>query len=260
MRRVAAAVIGLGLLVGAAPAHAFHQDLAGHWSFDVVESNESDDASGHGNTANLFDATPIPDGRFGGAVDFTGNDASAARVGAPPSNDELEPNFVTVAAWVRRAGTPGAYRYVVGKRGEGCFAAAYALYSGDTANEGMRFYIYEGDVTIKSPPSGPGVWDGEWHAIAGVYGSDGMVRLFVDGVEVAPGTGDQDQFTPGIAYSLNSESTHDRQLRRRLCVPDQHRLPGSDRRRAHLPPRVERRRDQRDPRHAGRSRRRPSAR
>jgi len=90
-------------------------------------------------------------------------------------------------AWVKSNVFPGPYRYVVSKGGQFCQAASYGLYtSGQTQN--LQFGVWDGINFAQSPDTGPsGVWDGNWHFVAGSYDGS-FVRLYVDGVEVGPGT------------------------------------------------------------------------
>ena len=94
---------------------------------------------------------------------------------------------MTVSAWIKQAGSPGNFSYVVAKGANGCIAASYGLYSGP--NGGLEFYVSQGhgSVYARSPDAGQGVWNGQWHLAVGTY--DGStVRLYIDGVEVGTGT------------------------------------------------------------------------
>ncbi len=94
---------------------------------------------------------------------------------------------MTVSAWIKHAGSPGDFSYVVAKGANGCIAASYGLYSG--SDGGLEFYVSQGhgSVYARSPDAGQRVWDGNWHLAVGTY--DGStIRLYVDGVEVGTGT------------------------------------------------------------------------
>jgi hypothetical protein len=99
-----------------------------------------------------------------------------------PGSTTLEPPRITVAAWVRRAGSPGAYRYIVSKGAMGCYTSSYGLYTGDHGS--VAFYVFSGEhYTLSDQPAQSAVWDGRWHRIVGTY--DGRdVRLFIDGRQV----------------------------------------------------------------------------
>lgn len=120
------------------------------------------------------------DKEFGTALSFDGIDDYVA----VPDSTILEPSNVTVEAWVKRLGSPGTYKYIVGKHyGPGW--NSYGLYT--RTSGGLWFYIGTGITYYPSPDAGAGVWDGNWHHVAGTF--DGSyVRLYVDGNEVGTGT------------------------------------------------------------------------
>jgi hypothetical protein len=97
----------------------------------------------------------------------------------------LEPAHITVEAWVKRSGSPGSWRYIVGKYLLGAWGS-YGLYSGDGG--GLSFYIGSSSYFVLSPVVSPSdIWDGQWHHVVGTY--DGSkVRLYLDGAEVGAGT------------------------------------------------------------------------
>ncbi len=147
---------------------------------------------GVGPGADRLDPASISDGACDAGMAFTGGDRVTV-----PNADSLEPEHVTVEAWVRSSG-PGYDAYVVAKGAESCWASSYAIYSGP--GYGLQFYIFDGSQYISSPDAGTDLWDGEWHAVVGSY--DGAaVRLYVDGVEVGEGT----PVETSIAYGLSTD-------------------------------------------------------
>ncbi len=118
-------------------------------------------------------------GEVGQAFQFNGTNATIA----VPTSTALEPNSVTVEAWVKASGSPGQYRYIVSK-GAQSGNSSYALYTGTSG--GLQFYIYNAGLVF-SPDAGTGIWNGAWHLVAGTY-DGGTVRLYVDGVQVGNGT------------------------------------------------------------------------
>lgn len=119
-------------------------------------------------------------GRLGDAFSFNNAGFVEAATAA-----EFETPAVTVAAWVRSNGSPGNFSYLVSKGAANCDGASYALFTG--ANGGLQFYVSDGTAFDFSPDAGAGVWDGNWHLVAGTF--DGVaVRLYVDGVEMGDGT------------------------------------------------------------------------
>jgi hypothetical protein len=191
--------------IAPAAAHAHHSVLAGQWHLDEGATNNSDvdgatpDSSGHGLTGTVESMAPAT-GRFGTA--FTGiNVNSIVRFAPAP---ELRPANVTLIAWARRAGDPGAVKVIAGHGADGtCGHASYALYTGGSAPgaAGLQFYIWNGLEVRISPNAGTSMWDGQWHMIAGTY--DGSaVRLYLDGREVGSGT----PASGNIAYGLATDT------------------------------------------------------
>jgi hypothetical protein len=184
-------------------ANPSEASLLAHWSFDEGTGQVAGDISGHGNngqlgstgSADANDPTWVEGKTGASALHFDGDDyvELAEATG-------LEPLAITVEAWIRQPGSPGSYRYVVAKGVSGCLGASYALYSGGSG--GLSFYVFNGSAFAFSPDAGTGVWDGEWHHAVGTFDGS-VVRLYVDGVEIGPGTPTE----IAINYRL---TTHDR--------------------------------------------------
>jgi hypothetical protein len=198
MRKAAAvSVCVLGLIV-AAPASA-DNSLVGSWHFNEGVGTAVADASGYGNNGTLSGATQWTGGVWGTALAFDGSAGHGGNVQVP-NGAPLEPTAgsgISVTAWVKAPGSPGAFKYIVAKGASGCIAASYALYTG--AGGGLMFYVSNnGGVSYTlSPDASPGIWDGKWHFVAGTY--DGSaVHLYVDGSEVGSGA----PFSGPIGYGL----------------------------------------------------------
>jgi Concanavalin A-like lectin/glucanases superfamily len=177
-----AAVLVTGAIT-ASPALAATAPV-GVWTLDEGSGTHVADGSGNGNTGVLSGGVSWVPGISGSALSF---DGSSGQVKVA-DNQALEPaTAVTVSAWVKQNGSPGTYRYVVAKGGNGCVAASYGLYSGPDG--GLEFYVsqHHGSAYARSPDAGQRVWDGKWHLAVGTY--DGStIRLYVDGVQVGSGT------------------------------------------------------------------------
>ncbi len=167
------------------------EDIVADWHFDEKGGLVAFDNSGFGNNGTINGAT-WSDGKYNPTLSFDGNDNVVVSDSAT-----LEPEKVTLEAWVKRNGTPGTYKYIAGKVYSGS-NGSYNLYTGGSG--GLRFYIgYGSGQWIPSPDAGTGIWDGEWHHIVGTY--DGAkVRLFVDGAEIGSGS----SATQSIAYNTNN--------------------------------------------------------
>lgn len=169
--------------IAASPALAAGGPV-GIWKLNEGSGTKVADSSGNGNNGVLSGGVSWVPGVFdssGLGFDGTGE----VKVN---DNNALEPaSSVTVSAWVRSAGSPGTFRYVVAKGANGCIAASYGLYSGPGG--GLEFYVSKGrgSTFARSPDAGVTVWDGQWHLAVGTY--DGStIRLYIDGNQVGSGT------------------------------------------------------------------------
>lgn len=164
------------------PAAHADSSLMGEWHMDAVAGSTTPDSSGNGNDLQVAGPTQVP-GRWGDAFDFNGADADSLKASA-----KFQPAHVTVMAWVKAPSSPGSYKDILSQGGDpSCAVASYALYAG--AGGGLQFYIATSATTaVLSAAEAPAnIWDGNWHAVAGVY--DGSsVSLYVDGVEVGSPT------------------------------------------------------------------------
>jgi Concanavalin A-like lectin/glucanases superfamily len=173
------------LLVPAA-ARADIPELAGAWHLDSVAAT-TPDSSGHNLTGTVVGAPVIVNpARFGTGLRFPSEDDYVDA----GSHAELQPATITVLAWVRADSVPSQVKAIVTQGAEGsCAYSSYSLYTGGSLDAaGLRFYVHVGGGVVKvSPPADNGIWNGQWHLVAGTY--DGAaVRLFVDGQEVGPAT------------------------------------------------------------------------
>jgi hypothetical protein len=188
----------------AAPASATSNVVA-HWSFDEGSGQRAADSgpnSAHGrlgetSAGDSDDPTWIAGHAGSGALAFDG-----AQFVAVSDTAALEPAHVAVDTWVRRAGTPGRWRYVLSKGSVGCDRSAYGMYSGWSG--GLAFYVSSSsDYTISPEAPASAVWDGAWHHVVGAY--DGTsVRLWIDGAQVGAGT----PAAVTIAYGVGSKGVY----------------------------------------------------
>jgi hypothetical protein len=186
-----------------APAAA-DATVVGEWPLDEGAGQIARDRSGSGVDARLgvadgidgADPVWVP-GVAGWGLRFDGGDALVLR-----DSMVLEPANVTIEAWVRRQGTPGAYAYVVSKGSVGCNFSSYGLYTG--AAGGIAFYVSGGGGYVVSPAGSPAqVWDGAWHHVAGTF--DGQsVRLYLDASQIGGGSPNHRP----IQYGLQSRAPY----------------------------------------------------
>jgi hypothetical protein len=181
---LAAGVLAVGLTAVPATANAGVLDsVSGWWPMYEGSGQTVRDLSGKGNHGTLGstpgvdanDPTWIKGWLFGSALRFDGNDY--VRI---PESSALATQNVTVSAWVRATGTPGRYKYIVGKGAKDCYSSSYALET--DYNGGLRFYITDTTGALRySGLVGPDtIWNGKWHHVAGTF-DGGTAKLFVDG-------------------------------------------------------------------------------
>ena len=186
LNRIPLVAVALALVcaaITASPALATTAPV-GVWNFDEGSGTHVADSSGNRTNGVLTGGVSWVPGVFGSALSF---DGSSGQVKMADNNAVDPAGAVTVSAWFKQAGSPGAYRYILAKGANGCIAASYGLYTGPAG--GLQFYVSQqkGTVYTRSPDAGQGVWDGKWHLAVGIY--DGSaVSLYVDGVAVGSGT------------------------------------------------------------------------
>ncbi len=165
--------------------------MISYWTFDEGEGTIAFDSVDANNGALVNEPTWIPS-KFNDALDFT-----TANYVQVANSASLEPETITVEAWVKSNEYPGNTRYIVSKYlliKHGC-CSSYALY---TSGGGISFYITRNDdgfPYVSTPVGGNGIWDGEWHHVAGTF--DGTkLELYIDGLSAG-----STPFTAGILYS-----------------------------------------------------------
>lgn len=106
----------------------------------------------------------------------------------------LEPQKISVEAWVRPGNAPISALPVVAGKGvdNECGFSAYALYihsEGEAFPGEPYFYVANGNAAqpYVESPAGPNLLDGQWHHLVGTYDHN-AIRLYVDGVEAGTGT------------------------------------------------------------------------
>jgi hypothetical protein len=205
MRKEAAIALVLASLGWCAAPASASSNVVAHWNLDEGSGQQAADTSPNGAHGQLGASggadSADPDwvaGHAGGrALSFTG-----AQYVAVPDTAALEPQHVAVDTWVRRAGSPGRWRYVVSKGSVNCDRSSFGLYSAWSG--GMAFYVAStSHYTISPEAPASVVWDGAWHHVIGSY--DGArVRLWIDGAQVGGGT----PATGAVAYGIGSRGAY----------------------------------------------------
>ena len=140
------------------------------------------DASGAGNDGHVIGAQWVPDGRFGGAYHFSITNLDDRIV--IPNSDLLNPDYITISAWIKTSDTDGFWNRIVDK--DGCTGYCLCLGGG-----GKDLVQLRGKLAVQTGESNTPqfslsmVGDNRWHHIAVTY--DGkMLGCFVDGQEQRP--------------------------------------------------------------------------
>ena len=180
-------------------------NLVAHWKFDEGEGNTATDSAG--NNDGTIQGAIWTTGQADGALSFDGVD-DYVEVSDNPS---LEPQNITVAAWVYRDSTStrdtilqkGSTSYLDGRNG---YLFRILGSSDQEANRAM-FYIVVGNNNKVSPVSATPIEAHNWYHITATY--DGSnIRIYVNGVEEGTATsetgqvdytGGQQEFKMGVA-------------------------------------------------------------
>jgi RNA polymerase sigma factor (sigma-70 family) len=146
-----------------------------HFTFDQdALGGKMPDASGQGNHGKASGVQWTPDGKKGGAYEFTA-DGDEIMV---PNNKALNPKQLTLAAWIKTSYTDDKWRRIFDKS----YSKGYALsIAGDYGKNKWR-----GLLSLEMGPgthfmlTGKNVADGQWHQVVATF--DGTAEmLFVDG-------------------------------------------------------------------------------
>jgi len=134
------------------------------------------DESGAGNDGSVIGAQWVEDGKFGGAYRFHITNLTD-RI-TISNTAMLNPDYITVTAWIRAADEDGFWNRIVDKDWNNGYCLGLG---GDYNGKGSR-----GKVGFESGPnfvvSDRALNDNRWHHVAGAYDGN-MVRCYIDGVE-----------------------------------------------------------------------------
>jgi len=141
------------------------------------EDGVAHDESGAGNDGRVFGAQWVAEGKFGGAFHFSLTNFTDRIV--IPNSDSLNPDCITIAAWVKGVDHDGLWHRIMDKD---CWRGYGLSFAGDDARKktGRGKLRFEGQqVGVGSDRA---LDDNRWHHVAATF--DGQkARCFVDGVE-----------------------------------------------------------------------------
>ena len=132
------------------------------------------DTSGAGNDGRVFGATWVAEGKFGGAYHFSITNLTDRIV--IPNSDSLNPDYVTVTAWIKTADRDGFWNRIMDKdyRNSYCLSLG-GDYNGKAHRGRLVFESSRGEIE-----TGRAQNDNQWHHVAAVY--DGkVVQCYIDG-------------------------------------------------------------------------------
>ena len=192
------AAIGIGLTI---PAQAADPDLAAYWKFDDGSGTTAFDSSGNGNNGTFNGNPQWVAGKFGGALQFDGDDY--LNCGNGPSLQIQEQ--ITIAFWFQVQAFQNTWEGFLAKgdnsyrasRGGGTGNATHMGISGTSTGGGNGWF--NGTVIVTG---------GDWHHYAATYdGTEG--RIYIDGVldVTSPGTGQINSSTYDLYIGENSQAT-----------------------------------------------------
>ncbi len=178
---VVAIFIGLGL------AHAQEENMVLLYTFDEKTGDTAKDLSGKGNDGVIVDAQWVPDGKFGGGMEFNG----ASSLIEVPHNDNLNPggDQLSILAWFKPASFPAGHPPIARK---GQVGAGVGCWGFDTPTGTLRGFTYMAKDGVAQISQGGSVMvEGEWNHVAVIYdGKD--LNVYLNGEEDAsiPVSGD----------------------------------------------------------------------
>ena len=156
--------------------------LVGHWKFDD-SADLGRDSSGMGNdgTAAAGYVTYSPDGKVGGAADFTAGSDAGITVPDAPSLDFT--GGITVAAWVKIDLDDSGDATILSKSDQSSDEPYVFWASFWKTNDDMAAF-FDG---ASADDSGASVTQGSWQHVAMTYDGlpGGIVSFYLDGVQVA---------------------------------------------------------------------------
>lgn len=168
-------------------------DLVSWWTLDENSDETTASDSVGDNTGSYVNSLTQIAGLVDGALSFV----DVTDYVEVPDDISLQPQRLTIDAWVRGSDIPGSNGYIVAKGAQDCSSPSYALYS--AGGDSVKFLL-RADGASWTAITGPDIWDGVWHHVAGTYDGSFMT-LYVDGGQVA-----QVAYDKVIDYTL---STHD---------------------------------------------------
>jgi len=181
--------------------------LVAYWPLDEGVGTEAADLSGNGSDGTLNGGPEWVEGKFGGALDFDGND-DYVDCGNPPILN-FGTNDFTISAWIKVSVNPGGDTRIFSNGGDGGGGIRYVLYIRDDDDGDIKILVDDdgsGDYGKNDPDSDGGLYNsGGWHHIVGMRRDGTDLRIYIDGVEDIHATNHGDATIPAD-YDLSGTS------------------------------------------------------
>ena len=183
------------LLLGA--AGRADSGLVAAYSFDEGTGTTVTDGSGNGNDGTINGATWTSAGQSGNALSFSG---TRSRVTIPDSASLDLTTGMTLEAWVNPSTVDSAWRDVIYKGDDNYYLEATSSHNAAPGGGGT-FNGTDGAATFGTAPLAANTWT---HLAVTYDGA--MVRLYVNGVQVASGAQTGDILTSANALQIGGDS------------------------------------------------------
>ena len=170
-------VIALSLMAASVSNAAINpEDVVAIWLFDEGDGDIAEDSSGNGHDGQIAADINWVDGKFDKAVELPGVIPQFITV---PHEESLNLDTWSVTAWIKAdADSTGSWRDVIGKTANN--NRNYSMQFHQTSGV-FRPHFTEGAGQYKIVDGKTGLYDGEWHHVAGTYDRE-FLRAYVDGV------------------------------------------------------------------------------
>ena len=176
MKFLLSLVVIVTVFMGLGLAYAQEENMVLLYKFDENTGDTAKDLSGKGNDGVIADAEWVPDGKFGGGMEFNGT-SSLIEV---PHNDNLNPggDELSVIAWFKPTSFPGGHP-PIGRKGE--VGAGVGCWGFDTPNGTLRGFTYMAkDGVAQISEGATTMTQGEWNHIAMIYDGEEL-NVYLNG-------------------------------------------------------------------------------
>ncbi|MFC1719173.1 LamG domain-containing protein [Candidatus Poribacteria bacterium] len=158
-------VVVVIIFIGLGMAYAQEENMVLLYKFDEKTGDTARDLSGKGNDGAIIDAEWVPEGKFGGGMEFNGT-SSLIEV---PHNDNLNPggDQLSILAWFKPTSFPAGHPPIARK---GQVGAGVGCWGFDTPTGTLRGFTYMAkDGVAQISQGGATMTQGEWNHVAMIY-------------------------------------------------------------------------------------------